>query len=125
MGKPLILKGFWNVRRLIKYRQKKLKISGNVVKKILCESYGKIYIKETALDDRNCAWNGIYHIYYPVFYPRRPCCCDRRRKLTVSFTQDTVSYSENDVADILARNSRIYEAKKILAASSTCSGASI
>lgn len=42
MGKPLILKGFWNVRRLKKYRQKKLKISGNVVKKILCESYGKI-----------------------------------------------------------------------------------
>ena len=32
MGKPLILKGFWNVRRLKKYRQKKLKISGNVVK---------------------------------------------------------------------------------------------
>ena len=26
MGKPLILKGFWNVRRLKKYRQKKLKI---------------------------------------------------------------------------------------------------
>ena len=26
MGKPLVLKGFWNVRRLKKYRQKKLKI---------------------------------------------------------------------------------------------------
>lgn len=25
MGKPLILKGFWNVRRLKKYRQKKIK----------------------------------------------------------------------------------------------------
>ena len=28
MGKPLILKGVWNVRRLKKYRQKKLKIGG-------------------------------------------------------------------------------------------------
>ena len=31
MGKPLILKGFWNVRRLKKYRQKKLKIGNGGV----------------------------------------------------------------------------------------------
>lgn len=41
MGKPLILKGFWNVRRLKKYRQKKLKISGNVVKKYYVNHMGK------------------------------------------------------------------------------------
>lgn len=33
MGKPLILKGFWNVRRLKKYRQKKLKIGRECGKK--------------------------------------------------------------------------------------------
>lgn len=46
MGKPLILKGFWNVRRLKKYRQKKKKLAGNVVKtKILCKLSGKYKMK--------------------------------------------------------------------------------
>ena len=47
MGKPLILKGFWNVRRLKKYRQKKLKLAGNVVKakKILCKLSEKYKMK--------------------------------------------------------------------------------
>lgn len=35
------------------------------------------------------------------------------------------SISNNDILDILALDNRIYEAKKMLTASSTCSGASI
>lgn len=35
------------------------------------------------------------------------------------------SYLRNNILDILALDNRIYEAKKMLTASSTCSGASI
>ena len=47
MGKPLILKGFWNVRRLKKYRQKKLKIGRECgkSKKILCKLSEKYKMK--------------------------------------------------------------------------------
>ncbi len=47
MGKPLILKGFWNIRRLKKYRQKKLKIGRECGKnkKILCKLSGKYKMK--------------------------------------------------------------------------------
>ena len=47
MGKPLILKGFWNVRRLKKYRQKKLKIGRDCgkSKKILCKLSEKYKMK--------------------------------------------------------------------------------
>lgn len=48
MGKPLILKEFWNVRRLKKYRQKKLKIGrecGKSKKKILCKLSEKYKMK--------------------------------------------------------------------------------
>ena len=48
MGRPLILKGFWNVRGLKKYRQKKLKIGrecGKSKKKILCKLSEKYKMK--------------------------------------------------------------------------------
>ena len=45
-------------------------------------------------------------------------------EITVSYANDTV-ISNNDILDILALDNRIYEAKKMLTASSTCSGASI
>ena len=43
MGKPLILKGFWNVRGMKKYRQKKLKNVRKCGEKpnILCKLPGK------------------------------------------------------------------------------------
>lgn len=86
MGKPLILKGFWNVRRLKKYRQK----SKNTFSNILAFSLKIVYRFRN-----NC----IIHV--------------------------GCSYLRNNILDILALDDRIYEAKKMLTASSTCSGASI
>lgn len=117
MGKPLILKGFWNVRRLKKYRQKKLKIGRECgkSKKILCKLSGKYKMKAVKTIEKQ-----EYLFEYSCFF----------LKIVYRFRNNCIihvgySYLRNNILDILALDNRIYEAKKMLTASSTCSGASI
>ena len=110
MGKPLILKGFWNVRRLKKYRQKKLKIGRECgkSKKILCKLSEKYKMKAVETTEKQ-----EYLFKYSCFFFKN------------SIIHVGCSYLRNNILDILALDDRIYEAKKMLTASSTCSGASI
>ena len=117
MGNPLILKGFWNVRRLKKYRQKKLKIGRECGKnkKYYVNFQENIKWKQWKRQKSKNTFSNILAFSLKIVYRFRNNCIIR-----VGY-----SYLRNNILDILALDNRIYEAKKMLTASSTCSGASI
>ena len=118
MGKPLILKGFWNVRRLKKYRQKKLKIGrecGKSKKKYYVNFQKNIKWKQWKRQKSKNTFLNILAFSLKIVYRFRNNC----------IIHVGCSYLRNNILDILALDDRIYEAKKMLTASSTCSGASI
>ena len=82
--------------------------------KILCKLSGKYKMKAVKTTEKQ-EYLFEYSFSLKIVYRFRNNCIIR-----VGY-----SYLRNNILDILALDNRIYEAKKMLTASSTCSGASI